>query len=183
MSFSSVFRRALLLAAAAGLTSAAWAQSPVSEWDLKAALVFNFARYIEWPDGAFASRDAPMVFCLVGRDRFGGSFTALEGRKLQGRQVKVRSGIAPEDSGGCQVVFIADPTERQMSPLLRTLSGRPVLTVSDSENFIDNGGAIGIVQGDHRLQFEVNRAALDQAHLKASAQLLKLARAVLGQGG
>lgn len=181
MRSSTAFWRAVVLAAALALAPPSWGQSSVSEWDLKAALVFNFARYVEWPERAFATRDAPIVFCLLGHDRFGTAFGALDGRKLQGRTVKVRSGIGLEDSHGCHVAFVSDASERQLLPILRGLAGQPVLTVSDSEGFIDNGGAIGIVPGDQRLQFEVNRAALDQAQLKASSQLLKLARAVIGQ--
>jgi YfiR/HmsC-like len=182
---SSSWRRALLAALlplAIGLAPSALGQAAVSETELKAALVFNFARYTEWPDKAFASRDAPLVLCLIGRDHFGGAFTALDGRKLQGRPVKVRSGITVDESRGCHVVYIADVPERQMLSTVRSFVGQPVLTVSDAEGFIDGGGAIGIVPGENRLQFEVNRAALDQAQLKVSSQLLKLARAVLGQG-
>ena len=178
--------RALVLAVlgAAGLGSAALchAQASVSEFDVKAALVFNFARYVEWPERAFASREAPLVLCVMGRDRFGTAFTALDGRKLQGRALKVRVGVTPEDSTGCHVAFVGDATERQVQLALRAVAGQPVLTVGDSEGFIDSGGAIGIVQGEQRLQFEVSRTALDQAQLKASSQLLKLARAVLGRG-
>jgi hypothetical protein len=177
---SALLRAALLLMAGA-LSSLSWGQAQVSEQELKAALVFNFARYIEWPDRVFASRESPMVLCVIGHDRFGTSFTALEGRKLQGRSVKVRSGIAIEDSHACQVVFIAEASERQLQQILHSLAGQPVLTVSDIEGFIDSGGAIGIVPGEQRLQFEVNRDTLDRAQLKASAQLLKLARAVLGK--
>ena len=169
---------------AAGLTGVALchAQASVSEVDVKAALVFNFARYVEWPERAFASREAPLVLCVIGRDRFGSAFTALDGRKLQSRLLKVRVGVTPEDSKGCHVAFIGDATERQVQLALRAVAGQPVLTVGDSEGFIDSGGAIGIVQGEQRLQFEISRTALDQAQLKASSQLLKLARAVLGRG-
>ena len=167
-----------------GLTGAALchAQASVSELDVKAALVFNFARYVEWPERAFASREAPLVLCVMGRDRFGSAFTALEGRKLQGRALKVRSSVTPEDSKGCHVAFIGDATERQVQLALRAMAGQPVLTVGDTDGFIDSGGAIGIVPGEQRLQFEISRTALDHAQLKASSQLLKLARAVLGRG-
>lgn len=183
MRFLPTHWRAALFAAATALAPASWGQASLSEPELKAALVFNFARYVEWPERAFASREAPFVLCVVGRDRLGAAFTALESRKLQGRPVRVRSGIAAEDSHGCHVAFIAEAPQRQLVPLLRGLAGQTVLTVSDLDGFIDSGGAIGIVPGEERLQFEVNRDALGQAQLKASSQLLKLARAVLGKGG
>jgi hypothetical protein len=172
----------LLLVAAASLAPGARSQASLSEWELKAALVYNFARFVEWPEQALPAREAPMVMCLIGRDRFGPAFVALGERQIQGHPIRVRSGIAIEDSAGCHVVFIGELPQRQLVPTLRALSAQPVLTVSDVEGFIDNGGAIGIVPGEQRLQFEVNRTALDAAQLKASSQLLKLARAVLGQG-
>jgi len=170
---------AWLLAAAA----AANAQSGGSEAELKAALTLNFARYVEWPERAFASREAPFQFCLVGRDSLGAAFSALESRTLQNRPVKVRRNVPPDDTRGCHVVFASELEERRVPLLLRSLAGQPVLTVGDADGFIDNGGAIGIVPGEQRLQFEVNRAVLDQARLKASSQLLKLARSVLNPGG
>jgi len=74
------------------------------------------------------------------------------------------------------VLFIAESESRRLALTLRAVAGQPLLTVSDADAFIDAGGAIGIVRGDGRLQFEVNRAALDQAQLKASSNLLQLAR-------
>ena len=154
----------------------------MSEAELKVALVYNFARFVEWPERAFASAEAPLHLCLIGGDRFGPAFATIEKRKVQGRALKLRIGITAEDSAGCHVAFIGELPARQLPPTLRQLTGRPVLTVSDIEGFIDQGGAIGIVPGEQRLQFEVNRNALDQAELRASSQLLKLARAVLGKG-
>lgn len=174
---------ALALAAwlCAGLP--ARAQGATSEADLKAALTLNFARYTEWPERSFASREAPFVFCLVGRDGLGAAFSALESRTLQNRPVKVRRNVPTDDTRGCHVVFASELEDRKLPLLLRGLAGQPVLTVGDADGFIDNGGAIGIVPGEGRLQFEVNRAVLEQARLKASSQLLKLARAVLNPGG
>jgi len=154
-----------------------------SEADLKAALTLNFARYVEWPERAFTSRDAPFQLCLVGRDTLGPAFSALETRTLQNRPVKVRRNVPAEDTRGCHIVFASELEERRLPVLLRSLAGQPVLTVGDADGFIDAGGAIGIVPGEQRLQFEVNRGVLDQARLKASSQLLKLARAVLNPGG
>lgn len=186
MRTDSWFRRAALAVAAACAVAAALAQPAqpgLSEAELKAALVFNFARYVDWPERAFAAHDAPLVICLVGRDRFAAAFQALEARKLHARPIKVRTAVAAADSRGCHVAFISDPTGTQMIPILREIAGQNLLTVSDAEGFIDNGGAIGIVSGEERLQFEVNRDALAQAQLSASSQLLKLARTVLGKGG
>ena len=162
----------LLLALAASVR----AQPALTEAQAKAAFVLNFARYVEWPASAFSSREAPLTACLVGRDALGASLAALEGRAVQSRTLKVRRGVAPDDVRGCHLIFIAESEERRIVPIVRSVAMQPVLTVSDTERFIDIGGGIGLVFGDDRLQFEVNRQALDQAQLKASAALLKLAR-------
>jgi hypothetical protein len=164
---------------ALALSAGAGGQTTLTEAQAKAAFVLNFARYVEWPSSAFASREAPVVACLFGRDGLGTALAALEGRAVQNRTLKVRRSASVEELKGCHVVFIAESEERRIVPIVRGLMGHPVLTVSDSERFIDSGGAIGLVYGDERLQFEVNRQALEQAQLKASASLLKLARTIL----
>ncbi|MGB0126626.1 MAG: YfiR family protein, partial [Rhodocyclaceae bacterium] len=114
--------------------------------------------------------------CVLGRDVFGAALTAVENRQAQGHPLKVRVGITAETARGCHVVFVADSEQRRIAPTLRALASEPILTVSDIDGFIDAGGAIGIVQGEQRLEFEINRDALDQAQLKASSNLLRLAR-------
>ena len=171
---------AVLVLGLLGLTGApAQVQAPLTEAQAKAAFILNFARYVEWPATAFTSREAPVVACLIERSTLLGALGALEGRLVQGRPLKVRRSSGGDDLHGCHVVFIGEAEERRIVPLLRALASQPVLTVGDAERFIDLGGAIGIVAGDERLQFEVNRTALEQAQLKASASLLKLARSVL----
>ena len=165
--------------AAATACAPASAQVPISEPQAKAAFVLNFARFVEWPATAFASREAPLVACVVGRDAIGPSLSALEGRQVQGRPMKVRRAVSAADTRGCHVVFVAETEERRVVPILRALADQPVLTVSDADGFVDLGGGIGLVSSDERLQFEVNRGALEQAQLKASASLLKLARNIL----
>ena len=176
-------RRAGCLAALAlGLLALApWqaqAQPTLTEAQAKAGFILNFARYVEWPATAFVSREAPVVACLLERDALVGALGALEGRLVQGRPLKVRRSFTADDTHGCHVVFIGEADERRIVPVLRSLAGQPVLTIGDAERFVDLGGAIGLVLGDERLQFDVNRGVLEQAQLKASASLLKLARSV-----
>jgi len=181
---SPLWRPALTLIAtvAPGLCSVALAQ-PLPEGQAKAAFVLNFARYVEWPEQVFASRNAPLVICVIGRDTLGIPLTALESREVQGRPVRIRRDVPVEELGGCHVAFISESEERHLAQTLHVLDGQPVLTVSDVDGFIDAGGAIGIVRGEERLQFEINRSALDQAKLKASSLLLRLARNLSNQKG
>lgn len=173
------FRRlAALLAVLAGtlLADPAAAQSSLSEPQAKAAFVLNFARYVEWPEHSFATRDAPLLICLLGRDSLASALAALENRPVQSRQVNVRMVASVDEARICHVLFVGASETRRLTLLMRSLAGQPVLTVSDADGFIDAVGAIGIVQGDGHLQFEVNRQTLEQAQFKASSNLLKLAR-------
>lgn len=165
-----------------GLTALAQAQGKLAEPKLKAAFVLNFVRYITWPEKVFASREAPIVVCLVGRDDGSVDWSSIDGRTAQDRPLKLRHEVDLESDQKCHAVFIGEAEARRIPATLRRLQRLPVLTLSDAEGFIDSGGAIGIVRGEQRLQFEVNRSALDNAQLKGSAQLLKLARAVLAPG-
>lgn len=167
---------ALLAFAAAFAGSGGHAQTSLTEAQAKAAFVVNFARYVEWPERAFATRSAPLLICALGRSTVGNALEAHEGREVQGRPIAVRQLLGIDEARPCQVLFIADSEERRMLSLLRSVAGQAILTVSDAEAFIDAGGGIGLVRADQRLQFEVNRQALEQAQLRASSNLLKLAR-------
>jgi hypothetical protein len=160
----------------------AQAQTNPIDAQARAGFILNFARYVEWPSASFVSRDAPIWACLLERETLLGALIAFEGRLVQGRPLKVRRSLSADDTQGCHLVFIGEAEERRILPLLRTLANQPVLTVGDAERFVDLGGAIGIVPGEERWQFEINRTALDQAQLKAGAGLLKLARSVIATG-
>lgn len=162
--------------------NAAQAQGSLTESQLKTAFILNFVRYTEWPDKAFAGSDSPISLCVIGRNEGGIGLSALEGRRVQDRPIRVRLDVSAETAGACQVVFVGEADARRIPTTLRALQNQPVLTISDVEGFIDSGGAIGIVRGEQKLQFEINRTALDKAKLRASSQLLKLARAVLNPG-
>lgn len=171
---------AALLVPAAGLYAPqARAQRVLSEAQVKASFIHNFARYVDWPERAFADRQAPILLCQLGRDQLGAAFTALENRPLHNRPVQTRLVGSADEARHCHVVYISDVDDRRQSATLRALAGAPILTIGDSDGFIDAGGIFGLVQGEQRYQFEVNLRALEQAQLRASAQLLNLARNVL----
>lgn len=169
--------RCLAAALAVGAPLALSSAEPaLPEGQVKSALVLNFARYVEWPESAFATAADPFLICLLGRDTLGGALSALEGKKIRARTVDVKSFLNADEVLGCHVVYIAETEERRLVPVLKRLSGKAILTLSDMSGFVEAGGAIGIVQGENRLQFEVNRKTLELSKLKASSNLLKLAR-------
>ncbi len=155
------------------------AQAPaaaLTDSQAKASALFNFARYVEWPERAFASREAPFVFCLAGRDSLSAASGMLEGRAINGRPTQLRRVLGVEDLRGCHALFIGESDERRQLPMLRALAAEPVLTVGDASGFTEAGGAIGVLLEEGRIRFDINRPALEQAQLRASSNLLRLAR-------
>lgn len=160
-----------LPAAAAGLAD---------EYQVKAAFIYNLAKFIEWPGGSSSGKDAPLTVCIAGRDPFGPAWANFEGRQVQGRALQVRRGTTLSEAPNCQVLYIAESEESRMAALLNAVGAAPVLTLSDLDGFAESGGAVGLVVEDGRLHFDANMASLHRAGLKASSQVLKLARNVYG---
>jgi hypothetical protein len=150
-----------------------------TEYQLKAAFLLNFARYIEWPAAKLAP-GAPIRICVLGRDPFGGALVALDGRQAQSHDVRVRMLDNSEQAGDCHVLFVSESEERRVATILRGVAGKSVLTVSDLDGFAEVGGAIGLVNEEERVRFDINYATLQRDSLKASAQLLRIGRNVIG---
>ncbi len=170
-----------LFVVGAAFTGANAAQ-PVAEHQIKAAFVFNIARFAEWPAEAFASKDAPLRLCLSGRDPFGPAFDALEGRMVGGREFQVRRNVRVDDLKGCQLLYVAEADERRVAMAVRA-AGSTVLTIGDSDAFAEAGGMVNLLLLDSRMQFDVNVAAVNRSSVRLSSQLLKLARSTTGPRG
>lgn len=171
------------LLAGARLDRPARAEAP-TEYQVKAAYLFNFAKYVEWPRGTFKTEDAPIVIGVVGEDPFGEALDdALEGKVVEGRKLVAKRFASAEDARGAQIVFIAASEEPRLRQDLATLSGRSVLTVGDVDRFAERGGIAGFYTEGSKVRFRINVAAAARADLKISSQLLKLARIVSEEPG
>jgi len=152
-----------------------------SEYDVKAAYLFKFTKFVEWPVAAFAGPDAPFVIGIVGHDAFNGGLDRLiEGNTTGDRRLEVRHLNASDSAGlrGCQMIFVSTSEQRRLANILSTLQGRPVLVVGESEGFASAGGMLGFALRESRMGIEINSAAARQARLKISSQLLNLAKLV-----
>jgi hypothetical protein len=179
--------RALAIAAVALVAtslpaSRAAAAQPSLEYDVKAAFLYNFAKFIEWPPKAFAADDAPLVFCVLGENPFQDKLgRVVNDRTANGRRIAVRPMPPGAPTDGCHLVFVAAAEDERVARLVQTLhstDGGPVLTVGESDHFAGAGGMIRLVIDEGRVRFDINVAAAEQAGLKLSSQLLKLARKV-----
>ena len=164
----------VLVSGLLGLPSAASAQA--TEAAVKAGFVYNFTKFIEWPPTSAGS----MQFCLVGaNDPLLAAMAALEGKQSHAREIHVRSAHGKADAlRDCDVIVIGASESGNFKNVVKEVQGRPALTVSDIDNFVDAGGMIGLVISDSRVQFEINAVAAKQANLQMGAQLMKLARSV-----
>ena len=148
-------------------------------YDVKAAVLYKLAKFIEWPDEAF--RDAPALhtFCVVGRGPMGPALErAMAGKTLGGRRVAVRRGLRADELDPCQVVFLHGSDPRQLGPVLASLGSRPVLLIGESSCFTLRGGMINLVVEDRRVVFEIHPRRAAEAHLRIHPNLLSLARIV-----
>lgn len=153
-----------------------------TEYQLKAVFLLNFARYVEWPADRLPDGE-PIELCVLGRDPFGPALDAIDGKQAQNREVRVRLLAIAEQAESCHVLFLSGSEERRLTSVLRAVENLPILTVSDVEGFVGAGGAIGFATVDDRIRFDINALALQRSRLKPSAQLMKIARAIVGLEG
>jgi hypothetical protein len=152
-----------------------------SEYQVKAAFLFHFAQFVDWPSEAFKDAGSPLTYCTVGEDPFHGALDAsLNGKMLGARAFRVQHFKQTQEAQGCQVLFVGTAEKRFLSTTLANLKGTPVLTVGESEHFAEEGGMIGFFLEDNKVRFEINLNAAEQAKLKISARLLELAKTVIG---
>jgi hypothetical protein len=154
------------------------AESPTSlEYKVKGAFLLNFAKFTKWPSESFAAANSPITIGIVGEDPFGSTLDQLVAGETIGSQPFVVKRLkTSDDLSQCQMLFI--PKSTTASDLLKRVPGSGVLTVGESDDFLDAGGVIRLLIEDKKVRFEVNMDAAQQAHLTISSQLLKLARAI-----
>jgi hypothetical protein len=172
------FRAATLVLAAfaASRLQPAAAAGP-GEYEVKAAFLYNFARFVEWPDAARG--EGPFVVTVLGRDPFGSVLDeTLRGKTIEERRIVVRRASRPEDAAGSRIVFISDSEEERLPVILKSLGSSPVLTVGEMSAFAEKGGVIRFRVEQDRIRLEINVAAAERSRLRISSQLLKLARIV-----
>jgi YfiR/HmsC-like len=154
------------------------------EYQVKAAFLFNFTKFVEWPSEAFKTPGDPLTVCVVGDDPFGDNLdAAVQGETVNGRRLKVvrTRTLAELRTTDCHLVFVARSGRQRQQEILAALAGTGILTVGDETGFLTDGGVIRFVLDDNRVRFEINLAAAEASRLKLSSKLLRLARRVYSQ--
>jgi hypothetical protein len=151
-----------------------------SEHDVKAAFLYHFAQYVEWPETAFETSSSPFILgVVVGGDEFLPAISsAVADKSVVGRRIVVRVVRAPAEARDCHMVFVTSSQASRLPAVLAELGALPVLTVSDMPGFASAGGAIGFVLEDGKVGFQINPGAARRAGLRISSKLLRLAEIV-----
>ena len=164
----------------AGAWAAAADTSPVAgEYQVKAAFLYNFTKFTNWPPGAFSSATAPLIIGILGEDPFGQTMDDIvRGETVGERSLVVKRLRANDDLRACHLLFISRSEKERLPAVLSQLKGSPVLSVSEINGFAEQGGMVNLLLANKTVRIEINQAAAAQAGLQISAKLLKLARLV-----
>ena len=151
-------------------------QSP-TEYQVKAAYIFNFLKFVEWPDEPAAEPHGKWVIGFIGDTPIGGELTQLvEGKNVLGRDLQVKKFQESDNLRVCHILFISESEKKRLPPILAGLRGSSVLTVADMDNFIASGGMVQLLLEDARVRVVIDVGATSRARLKISSKLLSLAR-------
>jgi uncharacterized protein DUF4154 len=164
----------LALAAAAGYVHAE--ETVAGEYPLKAAFLFNFAKFVEWPAYAFKGSDDPITICVLGQNPFGSALEdVVRNKTVANRPLVVRDVSNAQQASKCQIVFVSALERKRFRFLLEELKRRSILTVGEAEDFTANGGIINFKLKEARVRIEIDAVAAQRAGLHISSKLLSLA--------
>jgi hypothetical protein len=170
----------LLISAALTLLPVQAKPQAPTEYQVKAAFIYNFAKFVEWPEEAF-KEDRPFVIGILGEDPFGNLIDeAVAGKSVRDRKIAVIRYSKVEDAFDSHILFVSSSERENVARILKGLGSAPVLTVSDIGRFAEKGGMVELLMDQNRVRFAVNVAVVDRAGLKPSSQMLKLARIISG---
>jgi hypothetical protein len=162
-----------------GINAAAGAEKAPSsrygEYLVKAAFLYNFAKFTEWPSEAYADASAPLMVCVLGQDPFGKALDSLAGKRINGRRVALSRLARVEEAVQCQLVFISESEEGRVPGIVGYLAGRPVLTVCNAPGCTRFRGIIHLRVVSERIRFAIDIDSAKSAGLKLSSKLLALA--------
>jgi hypothetical protein len=155
--------------------AAADQQSKPSEYAVKAAYLYNFAKFVKWPADSVTARNSVFSICILGQDPFGGTLeNTVSGETIAGRPATVVRLSTPREANNCSILYIAPSESRRLPEILSNVK-ESTLTVSDIPSFADRGGMIEFVLESGRVRFQINLTAAQNAGLNVSSELLKVA--------
>ena len=150
--------------------------SQPTEYQIKAAFIYNFARFVDWPTQVFADASSPLIIGVLGRNDFGPSLAqTISGKTVQGHPLQFEMFPSLSQATNCQVLFISASERSHVSKIISTLGAARILTVGETDDFIARGGMIRLRIVDDKVRFDINNSAAKSAGLTISSKLLTLA--------
>jgi len=149
------------------------------EYKIKAALVYNFARFTEWPEASFEETEGAIRIVYYGDESLREAFASVAGRTIGDRPIEVTHAARPADVGDCHLLFLARTEREDWQQVLAAVDGNPVLTVGEMNGFLESGGVVNLHTRRSKLRFQVNLDRAREQDLRLSSQLLVLASKVI----
>ena len=161
-----------LLAGAGGYAQ----QSQPTEYQIKAAFLFNFARFVEWPKEALNGATSPMIIGILGENPFREDLARTIGNKtVDNHPVMIKEFRSAAEATNCHVLFVSTSEKKKLPEIFQSLKGTSVLTVGETDRFTESGGIINFVMEGTKIRFQINKGAAEGAGLKISSKLMTLA--------
>ena len=148
------------------------------EDQIKAAMIFNIMRFVDWPESALPTTRDTIDICVVNRGSTASAVEKLQEKQVKGKNIIVRQVSRAGGFSGCQVLLLSDTERQNATAILEQTRSMPVMTVGDSRGFAASGGVFGFMVLEGKIRFEVNLAAAQRHRIRISSQLLKLAQTV-----
>ena len=143
------------------------------EYEIKAAYLYNFIKYVDWP-----SYGDTITIGVLGNDPFGAALAPLNGKIVKGRRLLIKHLDSVREAQQCQIIFVSSSEKQRLQEIFESLRSARVLTVGETQGFADGGGIINFIEENNKVRFEINAEAARRTGLNISSELLKLARLV-----
>lgn len=160
-------------------------RAQLEEHQVKTAILYNFAKFVTWPDESFADKGSPLVIAILGNDALHKRIGRLEGKKVGDRVITIRHWSYREfkrRKKNCQILYVATSEQQKLELILAAVATEPILTVSDLPDFAQKGGVLKFDKSRKNIRFAINLDASNQAGLKISSKLFPLATNVIKNG-
>jgi hypothetical protein len=170
-----------LLIASFSIWSLSAQQYRPMEYEVKAAYLYNFGKFVRWPAAVASATPKSFSICILGSDPFGPVLDSMVANEaIEGRQLAVQRISSPGEAAGCRILYISSSEQHRLNSILASLAAKAILTVSEIPDFSRKGGMVQFVHEGDRVRFEVNRRVAEQAGLMFSSDLLRVASRVRG---
>jgi hypothetical protein len=160
----------------------AQAQVTMTEYQVKALFLFNFAKYVDWPAATLPTPDAPLIIGVLGQDNLNEDLSrVVDGKSINGHPILIKHITTEAEMAGCQILFIGASENSRLEEILGKIAALHILTVGEDEQFWQRGGIINFTLREQRVRLEVNLSAALRAQLQISSKLLSVADVVKGK--